>query len=311
VQRYRTPLRYPGGKQRLTPFILELLVANGAEGWAYAEPYAGGAGVAMELLLDRRVNHVYLNDSSRHIYAFWKAILTDTDAFCGRLSRAAVNLDAWKRHREIVRRPKEHSILELGFSTFFLNRCNRSGILTAGVIGGQSQNGAWRLDARFPRNELIARIEAIASRRRQITVSNMDAEEFIRTKVPRFPERTLVYCDPPYYERAERLYLNAYRREDHARLAAVIQSNIARPWLVSYDGHPDILRLYQKRRRFLYSLQYSAVSAYSGTEVFVFSDDLKIPATSRLPYVAEGLRVLGRSGGRPRLARRQHSEARS
>lgn len=295
MQRYRTPLRYPGGKQRLTPFVLELLIANGGEGWTYAEPYAGGAGVAMELLLDRRVDHVYLNDSSRHIYAFWKSILTDTDAFCNRLSRASVTLEAWKRHREVVRHPSAHSLLELGFSTFFLNRCNRSGILTAGVIGGQSQSGTWRIDARFPRNELISRIEAIASRRQQITVSNKDAEEFIRLKVPRLPERTLVYCDPPYYERAERLYLNAYRREDHARLATVIQRELTRPWLVSYDGHPDILRLYQKRRRFLYSLQYSAVTSYSGTEVFVFSDDLKIPSTSRLPHVAQGLRSVGRS----------------
>lgn len=251
--------------------------------------------MAMELLLDRRVNHVYLNDSSRHIYAFWKALLTETDAFCSRLSRAAVTLEAWKRHREVVRNPQSHTLLELGFSTFFLNRCNRSGILTAGVIGGQSQSGPWRLDARFPRNELIARIEAIASRRKHITVSNLDAERFIREKVPRLPEKTLVYCDPPYYERAERLYLNSYRREDHARLAAVVQRELKRPWLVSYDGHPDILNLYRKRRRFLYSLQYSAISAYSGTEVFVFSDGLKLPATSRLQHVAEGLRSLLRS----------------
>ena len=249
----------------------------------------------MELLLDRKVDHVYLNDSSRHIYAFWKSILTETDAFCSRLSRAALTLDTWRRHRNVVQHPNDHSLIDLGFSTFYLNRCNRSGILTAGVIGGQTQTGTWRMDARFPRNELISRIEVIASRRRRITVSQQDAEVFIRSTAPRLPERTLVYCDPPYYERAERLYLNTYKREDHVRLAAVIQGELKRPWLVSYDGHPDILRLYRRRRRFLYSLQYSAVTSYAGSEVFVFSDDIAVPKTSRLPYIADAIGTLSRS----------------
>lgn len=295
MPRYRTPLRYPGGKQRLTPFVVELLEANGQERWTYAEPYAGGAGVAMELLLDNRVDHVYLNDSSIHIYAFWKSLLNDTDAFCSRLSRVALTLDAWRRHREVVRHPADHSLLDLGFSTFFLNRCNRSGVLTAGVIGGKAQSGAWRMDARFPRNELISRIEVIASRRRRITVSQKDAEGFMRSTVPRLPIKTLVYCDPPYYERAERLYLNTYRRTDHARLATVIQRDLCRPWLVSYDSHPDILRLYRRRRHFIYSLQYSAMTSYAGSEVFVFSDGLTIPRTSRLPYIADALGSLRRS----------------
>src|SRR2546425_7695985 len=176
MARYGTPLRYPGGKQRLAPFIAEILEQNDAIGWNYAEPYAGGSGVAIELLLDRKVGHIYLNDSSRHIYAFWKSILTDPDAFCRRISRASLTLDAWRTHREVVRHPEQHGLHDLGFSTFFLNRCNRSGLLTAGVIGGVHQRGQWRIDARFTRNELIKRIETIAARRKQITVSNLDAE---------------------------------------------------------------------------------------------------------------------------------------
>jgi DNA adenine methylase len=205
-----TPLRYPGGKQRLVPFISEVMELNDALGWNYVEPYAGGAGVAIELLLDGKVGHVYLNDSSLHIYAFWKAVLSDPDGFCRRISRASLTLAAWKLHREVVRRPDEHDLLDLGFSTFYLNRCNRSGILTAGVIGGLDQGGKWRIDARFPRNELIKRVENIALRRRSITVSNLDAEFFITQKVNALSPKTLVYCDPPYFAKAKRLYLNTY-----------------------------------------------------------------------------------------------------
>jgi DNA adenine methylase len=295
MPRYRTPLRYPGGKQRLAPFVAEVLEKNEAVGWNYVEPYAGGAGVAMELLLNKKVGHVYLNDSSVHIYAFWRAVLNEPEAFCRRISRASLTLETWRSHREVVRHPDEHDLNELGFSTFFLNRCNRSGILTAGVIGGVAQRGKWRIDARFPRNELIRRIEVIASKARHITVTNLDAELFIERRVNALAPETLVYCDPPYFARAAHLYLNTYLPRDHTRLAQVIQGKLRRPWIVSYDGHPTIISLYRNRRKFRYSLQYSAIRAYAGSEVFVFSDSLLIPSTSALPYIAKALPNLRRS----------------
>lgn len=294
MSRYRTPLRYPGGKQRLAPFVAEVLESNDALGWNYVEPYAGGAGVAMELLLDGKVGHVHLNDSSLHLYALWVTILSDPDAFCRNVSRASLTVDHWRRHRETVRNPTEYSLADVGFSTFYLNRCNRSGVLTGGIIGGLAQQGRWRMDARFPRNELINRIEAIAEHRHQITVTNLDAEEFMIRHVNRLPPSTIVYCDPPYYERAQRLYLSTYVKKDHIRLANVIQRKLRRPWLVSYDRHPDILRLYSKRRKFQYSLQYSAIRAYAGQEVFVFSDELELPRTSVVTSIATALKALRR-----------------
>jgi len=290
-----TPLRYPGGKQRLVPFISEVMELNNALGWNYVETYAGGAGVAIELLLDKKAGRVYLNDSSLHIYAFWKAVLSDPDGFCRRISRASLTVAAWKSHREVVRHPDEHDLFDLGFSTFYLNRCNRSGILTAGVIGGLGQTGKWRIDARFPRNELIKRVENIALHRRRITVSNLDAELFITQKVNTLPPETLVYCDPPYFAKAKRLYLNTYKTDDHARLARVIQERLHRPWLVSYDNHPAVRSFYRNRRSFCYPLQYSAIKAYAGSELFIFSDELAMPSTSSLPHIASPLAVLRRS----------------
>lgn len=291
MARHRTPLRYPGGKQRLAPFINEVLVANDADRWNYVEAYAGGAGVGMELLLEDRVKRVHLNDCSRPIYAFWRAILDHPEAFCRRISRAALTLDAWRKHRDVVRAQAEHDVLDLGFSTFFLNRCNRSGVLTGGVIGGLQQQGEWLIDARFPRQELIRRIETIATRAHRVTVTNLDAEVFLSTKVAKMPAQTLVYCDPPYFSRAKRLYLDTYDTTDHARLATAIQK-VKQPWMVSYDSHPTIAALYQRRRRFTYRLSYSAISAYAGRELFIFSDRLKIPETSVLDFVAEGLKRL-------------------
>ena len=277
MNRHNTPLRYPGGKQRLAPFVDQILEANGLVGGHYAEPYAGGAGVAVHLLLIKRVQHIYLNDSSPAIYAFWRSLQRKPDEFCKMIAGASLTVEEWRRQRYILKQPTKFSQMELGFSLFYLNRCNRSGIPNGGLIGGLGQKGRWKMDARFPRNELIRRVEAIASCRKQITVTNLDAETFIRSSVPKLPRRTLVYCDPPYFNQSNRLYLNYYKPQDHARLAVTIQRYLRRPWLVSYDNVPEIRRFYSKRRCALCNVQYNAARAYTGTEVFFVSDGLKMP----------------------------------
>jgi DNA adenine methylase len=289
MSRYKTPLRYPGGKQKLAPFVVEVMAANDLVGGDYAEPYAGGAGVAIDLLLSDKVAHIHLNDASRAVHFFWYSILNHTEAFCRRIASASLTVPEWRRQKEILSRPTEFSSLDLGFSLFFLNRCNRSGIPSGGVIGGLDQTGEWKMDARFPRNELITRIEAIAAKKGAITLKNWDAEKFILEHIPTLPKKSLIYCDPPYYHKANRLYLNHYEPGDHQRIARVIQTRVKHPWIVSYDGVPEVLGLYAKRRSFLYDLQYNAGKAYKGREVFVFSDDTKIPHNSQIAAIDQAL----------------------
>jgi DNA adenine methylase len=291
-----TPLRYPGGKQKLTPFVLEILEENDLLGGHYAEPYAGGAGIGINLLVSGVVSRIHLNDSAFPVYAFWHSILTRAEEMCARIMRASLTVKEWRRQKEILARHKEHDEIDVGFSFFYMNRCNRSGIHSGGVIGGLAQDGHWKMDARFPRNEMIRRIEVIAERRGAVSLRNMDAEEFIRKHVPKLPKRSLVYCDPPYFNNAKRLYLDHYRPEDHARIAMVFQREIKRPWVVSYDSVPDVMEYYSKRRSILYDLQYSAAKAYVGKEVFFFSDDLSLPAISKVPSID---RALAGCGGQP------------
>jgi DNA adenine methylase len=278
VGNYRTPLRYPGGKQKLAPFFLELIQVNDLVGGHYVEPFAGGAGVAMELLFQGVVNRVHLNDSCSAVYAFWHSILNESEEFCRRVSRASLTIDEWYRQKEIINRPTEVGRIELGFATFYLNRCNRSGILKrAGVIGGISQQGTWKMDARFSRKELIQRIEAISNRRKDIKIRNWDAEKFLVNYCSKLPDETLIYCDPPYYNKAARLYMNHYSPEDHANISEVIQSKIRHKWVVSYDNAPQIFGHYKKRRSFVYQIQYNAAKVYKGEEIIIVSDDLVLP----------------------------------
>ncbi len=293
---FKTPLRYPGGKQKLFPFILEVLSENNLVGGDYAEAYAGGAGVAMELLLEDQVAHVHLNDSCKVIYAFWQSILKQTDEFCRRIADTPLTIREWRRQREILYRPSEFEQLDVGFSTFYLNRCNRSGILAGGgVIGGLKQKGKWKMHARFSRKDLIARVLAIAARKESVTVKNWDAETFIKEYIPKLPKKSLLYCDPPYFLKGKRLYFDHYAPGDHARIARLIQNSVRRHWLASYDGTPEILKHYSERRSFLYSVQYNAASAYKGTETFIFSDDLKLPVNSTVLPLNNALQLRAQS----------------
>ena len=283
----RTPLRYPGGKQKLTPFILEILDSNEISG-NYVEPYAGGAGVALELLLNKKVKNIHLNDSDIRLYSFWHSVKYENERLCNRILSASLTIEEWKKHREILRQPENHTLFEIGFSTFYMNRCNRSGVLKAGVIGGLDQMGNYKMDARFSRNDLIRRIELISLFADSIFLSHLDAEAFINNYIPNLNENSLVYFDPPYYNKAKDLYLNSYKPEDHIRLANSIQ-NVAKPWVLSYDNVPQIIELYSSRNYFTYDLQYSAARNYKGREVFVFSDYLKLPKSCGLKYIDKEL----------------------
>lgn len=287
---FKTPLRYPGGKQKIWPFIKEVIAVNGLQGGHYVEPYAGGAGVAMELLLGRIVSCIHLNDSSPSVFSFWHAVLNTPEELCRKISHASLTINEWRKQREIVNNSNGVCHLDLGFATFYLNRCNRSGILAAGVIGGIMQNGHWKMDARFPRNELIRRIEAIADRRNSIKIRNWDAERFIKNYIPKLPKQTLIYCDPPYYNKADKLYMNHYTDADHTRIAKIIQDKVKHPWLVSYDNALPISMLYKNRRTFFYSLQYNAAKVYKGEELFIVSDDLMLPKNSTIPAINTALK---------------------
>lgn len=275
-----TPLRYPGGKSQLIPFVIELLKQNDLIYGEYAEPFAGGSGIAMHLLLEGYVDKIYLNDLDPAIYSFWHSALNHTDEICRLIGETDVTIDEWHRQREIFRNGLgESSEVEFGFSTLFLNRTNRSGIIKGGVIGGYDQNGNYKLDCRFNKPDLIRKIRRIASYRTQISLSQLDAVEFIDTVLPGTSKNTLVNLDPPYFCKGPELYTNFYHAKDHADLAKAVRS-IRRHWMVTYDDAPEIRNLYSSFATYTSNLNYSAQSKRVGTELLVLGPTLTAPQTT-------------------------------
>jgi DNA adenine methylase len=276
MDQFNTPLRYPGGKGRLTQFVADLIEANDLSGCHYVEPYAGGAGIAITLLYLEYVSHIHLNDLNKSVFAFWSSVLNQPEELCRKIRDTSPSMQEWHRQKEIQVAPA--NLLELGFSTFFLNRTNRSGIIKAGVIGGKGQTGAWKLDARYNAKELVRRIEKIASYKSRISLYNMDAAKLISTVIQQLPERSLIYLDPPYYVKGKGLYEDHYHHDDHAEISRLVRDSIRQPWIVSYDNVKPIRDLYQDKRQVTFGIWYTAGKRYAGKEVMVFSDALTIPS---------------------------------
>jgi len=274
--RFHTPLRYPGGKIKLANFIKLIIKENQLQDQSYIELYAGGAGVALSLLLDEYVSCIHINDLDYNIYAFWHSVINNSEEMSRQIQSVNVTMSEWFKQKEIYNNPEQHSLFEVGFATFFLNRTNRSGILTAGVIGGKKQDGPWRLDARFNKKNLIARIERIGRFKSRINLYQSDAAKFITDVLPTLPENSLAYLDPPYYVKGQGLYANYYRHDDHKQIADLVL-NIQQKWMVSYDNADQVRDLYKMCNSLEYSLSYSAQQRYKGTEVMFFCDSLCIP----------------------------------
>lgn len=275
-----SPLRYPGGKQILSRIVAHLVALNGASGGTYVEPYAGGAGVALALLFGEHVNRVLINDADIRIYAFWRAVMNSTEEFVSLLRKTPTTVKEWARQRDVYQHPSRHGQLAVGFATFYLNRCNRSGIIaTGGPIGGQDQKGTWKIDARYNRDELERRIRKIALYRDRIRVTKKDAIDFMREDVVGLPksDKPFVYLDPPYYGKGRDLYLSFYEHDDHAALAAKMVKQSRFPWIMSYDNVPQIRKLYSDLRQVRFSLDYSARERREGSEVMIFQPDLVFP----------------------------------
>lgn len=188
-----------------------------------------------------------------------------------------LTMEEWDKQKEIFRQPDNHEKLILGFSFFFLNRTNRSGILNGGVIGGRDQTGKWKIDARFNKNDLISRIEKIASLRSRIELTNLDAVDFIETNKKHFSKKTLLYIDPPYFEKGRFLYHDAYRADDHSIVAKSVTKLEGMNWIVSYDDVRPIHDLYVTSPWLQYTLNYSARNVTRGREVMFFSRNLVVP----------------------------------
>lgn len=274
---FYSPLRYPGGKNKLSAFIAKICIDNNINGH-YVEPYSGGASVAFFLLIEGFVNKITINDKDRSIYAFWHSVLNNTNDLCELIEKAEITISEWKKQKDIQTNKKSVDLLTLGFSTFYLNRTNRSGIINAGVMGGMEQNGNYLMNCRFNKTELIQRIKLIAKYKKNIRLYKKDAIKLIdKIQDEADTENIVFYFDPPYYLKASSLYMNHYEDKNHKMVSEKIKAIRNIKWIVSYDNVPEIQKLYSDCEKKEFSFKHTAYESRIGKEIIFFSNNLTQP----------------------------------
>ena len=269
-----SPLRYPGGKYKLSKYIQKIIYTKKLNKSIYVEPFCGGAAVAFDLLINGHVKEIIINDFDKSIYAFWYSVLNYTDELCDMIKKTEINIEEWEKQRVVQNNKESMNLLKLGFSTLFLNRTNRSGILKAGVIGGKAQNGAYKLDCRFNKQQIINKIKLIAKFKDRVYLYNMDTENLIENVIKKINKKCFIFFDPPYYEKGASLYIKFYKHKDHLNLSKSISKIKNHSWIVTYDNNPEIRSMYKNFKKETYTLNYSVQKRYKGEEIIVYSNTI-------------------------------------
>lgn len=276
-----SPLRYPGGKACLYDLMVRILRENKCEAMDYAEPFAGGCGLALPLLYGSHVVDIHINDIDAGVWSFWSSVLNETDEFINLVQNANLTIDEWQRQKEINKKADLSDKVRLGFSAFYLNRTNRSGIIKkAGVIGGNSQQGNYKMDCRFNKETLISKIKRVKKYNNRIHLTRLDAVDFLKNSDGGRPDYTFYCIDPPYFNKGACLYTSFYRPEDHKLLTDAVLS-LDEPWVVTYDDTEEIKKLYKQRRQFSFDINYSVQTKRVGSELLIASKRLRMPQEIR------------------------------
>jgi DNA adenine methylase len=280
-----SPLRYPGGKRRLVPYLAAALAENNLRPDLFVEPYAGGASVSLELLHLDFAGRAVIGDLDPMVNAFWETVVTDVDWLCEQVESVPLSLSEWER----MKKTRFRSRRSLALACLYLNRTSFNGALhnSAGPIGGRAQTSEYDIGCRFPRARLVGRLRACAELADRIdVVPAQDAMVTVREARERARHDELsafFYLDPPFWAKSKFLYRRSFTELAHERLADQLHW-LQDQFLLSYDPAPEIVDLYTGHTAGTVAeieLVYSGSSRSAGTEM-VISNLPKLPAETKL-----------------------------
>jgi DNA adenine methylase len=280
-----SPLRYPGGKRRLAPYITALLDLHGLEPGVFVEPYAGGASVGLELLHFQLIERLVLGDRDPMIIAFWQTVRDDVDWLCRQVEQVDLDLDTWRR----MKRGRFRSRRSLALACLYLNRTSFNGSLhrQAGPIGGQTQASDYAIGCRFPRQRLVRRLRACSELSDRIDIAQpqeaMKTVRQARDHARQHDMSAFFYLDPPFWDKSQRLYRYGFTETEHERLADALHW-VKDPFVLSYDAAPEIVELYKGHRGrsiALIELLYTGTARSAGQELVISNLDA-LPHETRL-----------------------------
>lgn len=237
----RSPLRYPGGKNRVAKMLLEHMPPH----TDYREIFAGGAALFFS---KPRVKKNWLNDLHPGLCAFYRAVQKHFDQFAALCRQQDGSLrarfDEWAARRDLMDATGDEMLVERAVQYYFLNRT---------VWGGRVVYDPRRKSRLYFSNpsgwsnleKKLAHLSAISEKLRGVKITCDGYQKCLAGATA----DTLIYADPPYFRESvghitDRLYDKSFDYDCHRKLAALLKKTKAKV-MVSYDDCPEIRELYK------------------------------------------------------------------
>ena len=306
----QSPLRYPGGKRRLASYIAEVLRARTLRPALFVEPFAGGASVSIAMLENDLVDEIALSDLDELVASFWSVVFSSqAEELAARCINTEITLEAWTR----INLSSPINSFDRAFKCLFLNRTSFSGILNrrAGPLGGWTQ-AKRTLDCRFPRYRLAERIRELSKLKGRVQFIRAQtwkttAAQVRQTRLARDnPGAIFWYLDPPFFNKANRLYRYFFELAGHRALARTV-TDLPGHWLVSYDAAPEVRELYSAQNMHHLNMVYTARKqdrAIAGREILV--SDLALPGLTAAATQSRRIKLAVLDGLPPNTALADH-----
>lgn len=288
AERHLSPLRYPGGKARMGPWLAEVFGSQfgrmALEVWM--EPFGGGCGAGLALLDSNTVGEVWLCERNPALAALWRVLLAEPERLARTVEATTVDLAGFYAARETVQDGGGGDDFPLALAALVVNRCSRSGIVApnVGPIGGKTQAGRWTVGSRFNPAGLAARLRRIAPLTERMRFYGTDGVACIAELdgTVGIEDEMLLFVDPPYLREGNRLYTEGMSPADHQHLADVLNRCAAR-WLLTYDDEPEVPdRLYRQRRVLRFDIPHTANRQRVAHEYLVLSPDTDLPLNEQV-----------------------------
>lgn len=295
-------LRYPGGKAKLLrPVLFELLRAD--RSYEYREPFFGGGAVGLSYLAANPDAHkIWLNDKDPGIASLWTAVMWYPDDLKDRIRAFRPAPDLFDAIRERLRSvttmvTRRDEIVEVGFEKLAIHRISYSGLgtMAGGPLGGRKPTSAAAIGSRWSPDRLCATVDALHQRlafcdARHAACTCLDFRQVIQDdSCP-----SVIYLDPPYYDKGNELYQCSFTRADHERLAGLLRTSKHR-WVLSYDDCPEIRELYGWANLQVIDVNYSITAcknretgkkvSQTKPELLILGDEVQVSGVSDLDRI--------------------------
>tara|TARA_B100000029_G_scaffold262982_1_gene259175 strand:- start:926 stop:1780 length:855 start_codon:yes stop_codon:yes gene_type:complete len=247
----KTPLRYPGGKSRAVPKLLQWLPSRDIT--EYREPFLGGGSMAIEMTkrLPETVP-IWVNDLYEPLYNFWVQLRDEPEYLHRELTnfkKSHPNQDSARclfiEAKELLNAtdtdPKDRAIY-----FYIINKCSFSGLTESSSFSASASDSNFSLRG-------IDKLPEYSRLIQRWRITNLSYEQLRSDET-----LTFIYADPPY-DIKDALYGHKgdkHKGFDHEKFADVMDGCLCNV-MISYNNHPDIVM------RFLEWCQYDFAHTYT------------------------------------------------